>query len=170
MHMKSRIRKPSNQNSGAIADMAFLLLIFFMVTTSLQRQKSISMSLPPFYDGPAGQMSDSKVLSLLINADDQCMLEGKEIHWQELKEELNKELELTLNNTNKPIINLKIHQESSYDAYMNLISAVKSSIKYIKTDLSKSIFDKSNDKLTALELSQISRMVNIKISESEFNN
>ena len=49
-----------------MADVAFLLLVFFMVATTLQRDKAISMKLPAAYDGPAKKVNEDEVLTLII--------------------------------------------------------------------------------------------------------
>ncbi len=63
MKRSEKISKTSN--SGSMAYIAFLLLIFLLVaTTSLQEEKSIPMKLLSAYDGPIGGASHSKLLAI----------------------------------------------------------------------------------------------------------
>ena len=62
-----------------MADVAFLLLVFFMVATTLQRDKAISMKLPAAYDGPAKKVNEDEVLTLIINVDNEIMVESDRV-------------------------------------------------------------------------------------------
>ena len=96
------------------------------------------------------------------------MLEGENIQWTELQMKMKEQLNDILDNTHKPIISLKIHQASSYDTYMQLLSVVKSAIRDKKEEFAKQIFDKEFSLLSATQLLELSKKINIKISESEY--
>lgn len=76
-------------NAGSMADIAFLLLIFFLVATTMDVDTGISRLLPPIPEEEQDTETDVKernVLVVLINRDDQLMVEGEVIGLRELRE------------------------------------------------------------------------------------
>ena len=76
-------------NAGSMADIAFLLLIFFLVATTMDVDTGISRLLPPIPEEQQDTETDVKernVLVVLINRDDQLMVEGELMDLPELKE------------------------------------------------------------------------------------
>lgn len=65
-------------NAGSMADIAFLLLIFFLVTTTLDSETGIQKMIAKKTD-IAQPMHDRNVLEIAINANDEIQLEGEMI-------------------------------------------------------------------------------------------
>ena len=68
-------------NAGSMADIAFLLLIFFLVTTTIASDKGILNILPPKLDPnvppPDIQKNERNIFNILINANDDLLVEGE---------------------------------------------------------------------------------------------
>ncbi|MFW5820476.1 MAG: ExbD/TolR family protein [Bacteroidota bacterium] len=82
-------RETQEINAGSMADIAFLLLIFFLVATTMDVDTGISRLLPPIPEEEQDTETDVKernVLVVLINRDDQLMVEGDLMSLGELKE------------------------------------------------------------------------------------
>jgi biopolymer transport protein ExbD len=76
-------------NAGSMADIAFLLLIFFLVATTMDVDTGITRLLPPIPEDQQKEEVDVKernVLVVLINKDDQLMVEGQIMDLARLKE------------------------------------------------------------------------------------
>ena len=77
-------------NAGSMADIAFLLLIFFLVATTMDVDTGITRLLPPIPEKEQEQLDikvkERNVLVVLINKDDQLMVEGQIMNLAELKE------------------------------------------------------------------------------------
>jgi len=77
-------------NAGSMADIAFLLLIFFLVATTMDMDTGITRLLPPIPDKDIPlddiKVKERNVLVVLINKDDQLMVEGKIVNIGELKD------------------------------------------------------------------------------------
>jgi biopolymer transport protein ExbD len=81
-------RKISEINAGSMADIAFLLLIFFLVTTTMEVDAGIGRQLPLKLDdqvvNPPVPINKRNVLEIMTNADDQLLVEGNWIEIDEL--------------------------------------------------------------------------------------
>jgi len=77
--MFSKKRKNPELNAGSMADIAFLLLIFFLVSTSMDMDKGIQVLLPAWTteDPPPIIFHDKEVLEVLVNGNDKVLLEGE---------------------------------------------------------------------------------------------
>jgi len=77
-------------NAGSMADIAFLLLIFFLVATTMDVDTGITRLLPPMPEKDQQeeevQVRERNVLVVLINKDDQLMVEGQIMDLSRLKE------------------------------------------------------------------------------------
>lgn len=159
-------RKTQSINSGAMADVAFLLLIFFMVATTMQREKTIKMKLPPLIEGPAQKIHEDKVLTIIINLDNEVMIEG-EHSTAFIEEKISKHLMQMIASRTKPIINVKMHPLSNYQSYLRMLSDVKKAIKMTKEEMSKTHFDSDLSKLTKEQYAQLNQLCGIRIMETE---
>jgi len=75
--MAMRSKKSSPQiNASSMADIAFLLLIFFLVATTLATQKGLGLQLPPKNKMEA-PFIDRNIFKILINYQDKILIEGK---------------------------------------------------------------------------------------------
>ncbi len=65
-------------NAASMADIAFMLLIFFLVTTTMSVDKGITRKLPPPVppDAEAPKVKERNVLSVLVNKDNQVAVNG----------------------------------------------------------------------------------------------
>ncbi len=80
---------PGEINAGSMADIAFLLLIFFLVTTTMDTDAGILRQLPPPIpkDAPKPpKVKDRDVYVVLVNRNDQLLVEGELMEISELRE------------------------------------------------------------------------------------
>ncbi|MFT7590999.1 MAG: biopolymer transport protein ExbD, partial [bacterium] len=88
--MARKSRKIPEINAGSMADIAFLLLVFFLVTTTMDQQKGLRVQLPPYPDPsippPVIKQNDRNVLEVLVNSGDQLLVERKPLRINQLTE------------------------------------------------------------------------------------
>lgn len=81
-------REISEINAGSMADIAFLLLIFFLVTTTMDTDTGLIRRLPPPpEDIPEDndKIKQRNIFEILVNANDQLLVEGEYIQVTELR-------------------------------------------------------------------------------------
>lgn len=131
-------------NAGSMADIAFLLLIFFLVTTSIDSDKGIPINLPPKLqpnvDPP--KIKERNLLKVLINSNDNLLVDGQNIEIQDLCEYTKKHI---LNNgvdpnlslsPDKAIVSLKNDRGTSYGAYIEVQNQLKKAYNEIRDEYS----------------------------------
>jgi biopolymer transport protein ExbD len=77
-------------NASSMADIAFLLLIFFLVTTTMDVDTGLTRKLPPPIEEPIEDIPEVKqrnVFQVLVNANDELLVEGEPILVSKLREE-----------------------------------------------------------------------------------
>ena len=74
-------RKAPEINAGSMADIAFLLLIFFLVTTTIANDAGLQLVLPPHRENtPHVELLDKNVLAIRINSMNDVMVEGERVY------------------------------------------------------------------------------------------
>jgi len=89
MAKKSVKDRMSNEiNAGSMADIAFLLLIFFLVTTTIDVDKGVLVKLPPWSDEEPDitKLNKRNVFSVLVNAQNQLLVRGEPTNVADLKD------------------------------------------------------------------------------------
>ncbi|MEZ4923202.1 MAG: biopolymer transporter ExbD [Crocinitomicaceae bacterium] len=82
-------RKIHEINAGSMADIAFLLLIFFLVTTTMEIDQGLAKLLPLKVDHPnIPPNNDRNVLAIKINSKDDLMVEQEQVSTEQLEEKV----------------------------------------------------------------------------------
>ena len=134
MGKKSAKSRLSNEiNAGSMADIAFLLLIFFLVTTTIDVDKGVLVKLPPWSDEEPDitKLNKRNVFSVLVNAQNQLLVRGEPTNVADLKERTkefiaNPQKREDLSEApNKAIISLKNDRGTKYGTYLEVYNEVK---------------------------------------------
>lgn len=94
-------------NSSSTADIAFLLLIFFLITTSMDTDMGLARQLPPMPDENEQVNDDVKIkerniLAVMINRNNELMCNGEVIPISRLRERAKEFIANPSNDSNKP--------------------------------------------------------------------
>ena len=75
-------------NAGSMADIAFLLLIFFLVTTTMEKDSGISRKLPPMQDENVEPpiIKERNIFKVIVNANDELLVEDELMELKDVRE------------------------------------------------------------------------------------
>jgi len=122
-------KKPSSEiPTSSMADIAFLLLIFFLLTTTMDMDKGIPMVLPE--RGGEVKINPKNISKILINADGMVLFDNKitdDVELQDLLETRIKELGMDADLNPKLIVSIKTDRQTDYDRYITVLDIVKES-------------------------------------------
>lgn len=174
-------------NAASMADIAFLLLIFFLVTVTMDVDTGITRKLPPpVEDNSSVDFNQRNIFEVLVNSQNMLLVEGKEGDLLTLKDEtknffLNpdddpnlpeKKLEFIelLGNVyvSKGVISLKNDRGTSYETYIKVQNELTKAFQEMRDELSTEKFGTKYDKLVdPLKQEAIQAVIPIAISEAE---
>lgn len=118
-------------NTSSMADIAFLLLIFFLVTTTIQSEKGLMMLLPPITEQVDFKIQERNLFKVMLNGNDQLTAEDQMIQLPQLRMEIKKFLTNQGQNPNysdnpdKAIVSLQCSRSTGYDAYIEVLDEIK---------------------------------------------
>ncbi|MCB0661758.1 MAG: biopolymer transporter ExbD [Saprospiraceae bacterium] len=124
----SRSRMANEINASSMADIAFLLLIFFLVTTTIDVDKGILVKLPPWSDEKPDiqKLATRNVFSVLVNANNQLLVRGEPATLDDLRERAKEFIinpskrEDLAERPTKAIISLKNDRGTNYETYLEV--------------------------------------------------
>ncbi|MFO7769352.1 MAG: biopolymer transporter ExbD [bacterium] len=116
---KTEARIPSD----SMADIAFLLIIFFLVTTNFNQEMGLSMTLPPISDAQEVKVRQSNILNIWVNAAGEILMGDEIVNLQQVEPEVKQRL------AENPllIISLKADRNTDYDAFIQVLDEIKKS-------------------------------------------
>ncbi len=172
---RSRDRLSQEVNAGSMADIAFLLLIFFLVTTTIEVDKGIMVKLPPWSDEEPDplKLKTRNVYSVLVNANDKLLVRKEPMEPGLLKDKT-KEFIMNPNGQEdlaedpaSAIISLKNDRGTKYETYLMIYNELRAAYNEIWEDESQKKFGKPYEELTIPEKKEIRDKVPLVISEAE---
>ena len=102
-----------------MADIAFLLLIFFLVTTTIDMDKGLGMVLPA--EGEELEINKKNILNCLINSSGNVLLGGDPVEVRNLSKAVRQKIA----ENDKLFISFKAHKASNYKDYIRVIDQLK---------------------------------------------
>lgn len=133
-------RKIPEINAGSMADIAFLLLVFFLVTTKIETDYGLKTTLPPYIDEEieAKKKNKRNVLRIIINGRDQLAV--NETYDYDVVNLKDKAIAFITNNGRDPemsdspkaaVISLQNDNATSYERYLEVYNALQSAYNAI---------------------------------------
>ena len=172
---KSKHRMKNEINAGSMADIAFLLLIFFLVTTTIAEDKGVLVKLPAWSDEPPPEMklNTRNVYSVLVNAQNQLLVRGEQMQIQDLKHNTKifianpERREDMSENPQKAIISIKNDRGTKYNTYLEVYNELKAAYNELWEEAAMAKHGKNLDQLKPSQVKEIKDAIPLVISEAE---
>lgn len=105
---------------SSLADIVFLLLIFFLVTTSIDTEKGLDLVLPPPGDVQI-EVAKKNITNLLINAQGQVLLDNEVVEINQIARIIKEKIF----ENERLIISVKTDKATKYETYVDVLDQLK---------------------------------------------
>ena len=176
-------------NSSSTADIAFLLLCYFLMTTTMGSQTGLSRRLPPMPTEEQQQENQKvnrrNIITVKINSQDRIFAGGEPIDISMLKDKIREFLINPRNDENLPervmtdiegfgqypvskgVISLQNDRGTSYAAYIAVQNELVKAVNELRDEFSRANFGKPYSRLTEEEQGWVKKAIPQNISEAE---
>ncbi|QQS37989.1 MAG: biopolymer transporter ExbD [Ignavibacteriales bacterium] len=136
--------------TSSMADIAFLLLLFFLVATVIDVDTGIGITLPEPLDPETEvtPVSKERMAAILINENGDVLLDGAVIPVHMIKNNLKSRIvsKIELPSNKKLIVSLKTDRKTVYNIYVQALDQIKLSYFEVRDEYSNANFGrKYND-------------------------
>ena len=173
-------------NAGSMADIAFLLLIFFLVTATISSDEGINRLLPrPCPPGMdcSSNVNERNILRIIINNSDEVMIENDIIPLESLKDITKtfldnngdesctycnglKDIESS-DNPKKAIVSLQNGKQTTYKTFIAVQNELTKAYYELRQNYSLKVIGKASDKLSKSEEHKVKDAYPFILSEAE---
>ncbi|MBP5413333.1 MAG: biopolymer transporter ExbD [Bacteroidales bacterium] len=185
-------KKTPGLNTGSMSDISFLLLTFFLLTSSINTDQGIQRRLPPPLKGDETppKVNERNVLQILVNMYDQLLVNNEPMNnVEDLK---NRTIEFITNPNDNPhmsevelkyveefgavapvskgVVSLQSDRGTSYKTYIDVQNQLTEAFNEIRNDFAQKNYGKSFDNLTEAQRKAVQKVIPISISEAEPSN
>ncbi len=193
MANKRKKKKIPGLMTTSSADIAFMILLFFLLTTSMDTDMGLARRLPP--PVPKDQkdtdldIKKRNLMVVLINTNNQILCNGQFVEVSQLKEMVKEFIANPFNDEQKPekievdvpfygmmmvtknhVISLQNDRGTEYQAYINVQNELAAAYNELRNDVSKEKFGRNFDELDEEQQKAVQLIYPQKISEAEPKN
>jgi biopolymer transport protein ExbD len=183
--MASKKRVVPEINAGSMADIAFLLLIFFLVTTTMDVDKGLLVKLPPWTEEQSEEqdIKEKNIFVVLVNAQDQLLIESEYATLEDVRR-LAKEFidnngdgtcaecrglrdPASSDNPGKAVISLQNDRGTSYNMFVKVRNELLGAYSELRNELATRKYGRDYESLSEDDKEEVNAVYPQFISEAE---
>lgn len=173
-------------NSGSMADIAFLLLIFFLLTTTISAEKGIKRQLPSpciGLENCSKTVAEENLFNIVTNAKSELMVNNEVISVSQLRAKLKafidnnskgdcgyclgEQLPSSSQHPTKAYVALDVHPKTKYDFYVQIQDEISEAYyelreHYAQTILNKRAGDLTHDEILIIQKAYPFNLIEVK--------
>lgn len=155
MLIKKRQRDDAEIPSASLADIAFLLLVFFLLVTTIDVDTGIGLVLPPEPEEnqEPPPIKERNMLKILVNAQGMVLMDEEPTSISEVKQKVkdfvdnNGEDPDLSESPDKAIVSIKTDRQTPYSVYIDMLDEVVGAYDELRNTASQSRFGRSYESL-----------------------
>lgn len=168
--IKKKGIKSAEIPTSSMADIAFLLLLFFLVATVIDVDTGIGMTLPEYVENPETvEVPKDRMVALLINENGDVLLDGAVIAIPQIsltiKPRIIEKIELPSNK--KLIVSVKTDRKTNYNRYIQALDQVKLAFFEVRDEYSNQKYGQKFSNLSKELQDEVKEKIPISISIAE---
>jgi len=166
MFRRRRFEQIPELNTSSTADISFMLLIFFLVTSSMDTDKGLLRQLPPppQEQQPPTDVRKDHVLQITLDAHDQLSIDGTLLTTQQLKEQI---MTFVAADRTDHVISIQTDRATTYEAYFRMQNAIVAAYNQLRESYARERYGKSYGELVQEQRDEINQYYPQRISESK---
>ena len=166
MFRRRRFEQIPELNTSSTADISFMLLIFFLVTSSMDTDKGLLRQLPPppQEQQPPQDVKKDHVLQITLDASDQLSIDGTLLTPKQLKEQI---VEFVASDRTDHVISIRTDRATTYEAYFRMQNAIVAAYNQLREKYARERYGKGYDELVQEQRDEVNQYYPQRISESK---
>ncbi|OGV01730.1 MAG: biopolymer transporter ExbD [Ignavibacteria bacterium RIFOXYB2_FULL_36_7] len=152
------------------ADLAFLLLLFFLVSTIIDVDTGIGLTLPEYIEDPETvEVPKDRMAAVLINENGDVLVDGNPTSIFQVKNNLKPRIvsKIELPSNKKLIVSVKTDRKTNYNAYIQALDQIKQAYFEVRDEYSSSNYGNKFNDLSVEDQEVVKDKVPIIISLAE---
>lgn len=174
-------------NGGSMSDISFLLLTFFLLTSSINTDMGIARRLPPLLppNAPKPEVHQRNVFNVLVSFKDELRVQGQNVDISMLRDMAKDFMENAVNNpsmsehttkeiallgpvsVSKGVVSLKNDRGTSYEMYIKVQNELTAAFNEMRDEMAKEHFGVKFADLKNSQKEAIQEAIPVNISEAE---
>ena len=166
MFRRRRFEQIPELNTSSTDDISFMLLIFFLVTSSMDTDKGLLRQLPPLpqEQTPPTDVRKDHVMQVTLDARDQLAINGTLLTPKQLKEQI---MAFVVADRTEHVISIRTDRATTYEAYFRMQNAIVAAYAQLREAYARERFGKSYSELVEEQRDEVNQYYPQRISETK---
>jgi biopolymer transport protein ExbD len=161
---RKKKKAPVEIPTSSMADISFLLLLFFLVTTTIDVDTGIDLVLPPWVENAEQvQVKSENIANILVNEVGDVLIDEKIYGVPQIKAEIISRIKAN----SKLIISYKTVRDTPYKIYIDVMDQLKLAYRDLRDEYSREKFGVPLEKASEAQIQEIRLAVPQRISLAE---